>query len=96
MSPSRRQFIQRCATVIGGAATLHAEHGPQVSAAVEGTLVNWAGNYRYSTDRLHSATSVEQVQDYVKQHARFKVLGTRHCFNGIADSTRDLLSVREM
>ena len=96
MSPSRRQFIQRCATVIGGAATLHAEHGPQVSAAVEGTLVNWAGNYRYSTDRLHSATSVEQVQDYVKQHARFKVLGTRHCFNGIADSTLDLLSVREM
>jgi alditol oxidase len=96
MSPSRRQFIQRCATVIGGAATLHAEHGPQVSAAVEGTLVNWAGNYRYSTDRLHSATSVEQVQDYVKHHARFKVLGTRHCFNGIADSTLDLLSVREM
>jgi alditol oxidase len=96
MSPSRRQFIQRCATVIGGAATLQADHRPQVSAAVDGTLVNWAGNYRYSTDRLRSATSVEQVQDYVKQHARFKVLGTRHCFNGIADSTVDLLSVREM
>ena len=94
--PSRRQFIQRCATVIGGAATLHAEHGPQVSAAVDGTLVNWAGNYRYSTDRLHPATSVQQVQDYVKNHARFKVLGTRHCFNGIADSTVDLLSLREM
>ena len=96
MRPSRRQFIQRCATVIGGAATLHAEHGPQVSAAVDGTLVNWAGNYRYSTDRLHPATSVQQVQDYVKNHARFKVLGTRHCFNGIADSTVDLLSLREM
>jgi alditol oxidase len=96
MSPSRRQFIQSCASVIGGAATLHADHRPQVGAAVDGTLVNWAGNYRYSTDRLHPATSVEQVQDYVKQHARFKVLGTRHCFNGIADSTVDLLSVREM
>src|SRR5215212_4462409 len=96
MSPSRRQFIQRCATVIGGAATLQADHRPQVSAAVEGTLVNWAGNYRYSTDRLHPATSVQQVQDFVKQHSRFKVLGTRHCFNGIADSTADLLSVRDM
>ena len=96
MSPSRRQFIQRCASVIGGAATLHADHRPQVGAAVDGTPANWAGNYRYSTDRLHPATSVEQVQDYVKQHARFKVLGTRHCFNGIADSTVDLLSVREM
>jgi xylitol oxidase len=96
MSPSRRQFIQRCASVIGGAATLHAHHRAQVGAAVDGTLVNWAGNYRYSTDRLHPATSVEQVQEYVKQHARFKVLGTRHCFNGIADSAVDLLSVREM
>ena len=96
MSPSRRQFIQRCASVIGGAATLHADHRAQVGAAVDGTLVNWAGNYRYSTDRLHPATSVEQVQEYVKQHPRFKVLGTRHCFNGIADSAVDLLSVREM
>ena len=96
MSPSRRQFIQRCAIVIGGAATRYAHTKPQVSAAVDGTLVNWAGNYRYSTDRLEHATSLEQVQGYVKQHARFKVLGTRHCFNGIADSTVDLLSLRKM
>jgi alditol oxidase len=96
MSSSRRQFIQQCATVIGGAAAVHADHRPQVSAAVDGTLVNWAGNYRYSTDRLHPARSVQQVQDFVKQHSRFKVLGTRHCFNGIADSTADLLSVRDM
>ena len=59
-------------------------------------LANWAGNYRYSTDRLHHATSLEQVQEFVKQHDRLKVLGTRHCFNGIADSTHALLSLREM
>jgi xylitol oxidase len=36
------------------------------------------------------------VQSFVRRHAQFKTLGTRHCFNGIADSTAQLLSVREM
>ena len=49
-------------------------------------LTNWAGNLQYSTDRLYSATSLEQVRDYVKKENRLKALGTRHCFNNIADS----------
>ena len=36
------------------------------------------------------------MQEFVRQHPQLKVLGTRHCFNGIADSTVDLLSLREM
>ena len=59
-------------------------------------MTNWAGNYRYSTSRLARARSVEDVQAFVRQHAQFKVLGTRHCFNGIADSTTQLLSLTEM
>jgi xylitol oxidase len=59
-------------------------------------LKNWAGNYQYSTDKLHPARSVEEVQKLVKQHAKIKVLGTRHCFNGIADSTANLLSLAPM
>jgi alditol oxidase len=59
-------------------------------------LKNWAGNIEYGTDKLYSATSVEQAQEFVKKHARLKVLGTRHCFNHIADSTDDFLSLRPM
>jgi alditol oxidase len=59
-------------------------------------LKNWAGNVQYGTDRLYSATSVEQAQEFVRKHARLKVLGTRHCFNHIADSTDDFLSLRPM
>lgn len=59
-------------------------------------LVNWAGNYSYSTDRLHQAASVANVQSFVRRHQHMRVLGTRHCFNGIADSTHDLLSIRGM
>ncbi len=93
---SRRQFIRRCATVLGGAATLQAADRSPTRAEPDGSLVNWAGNYRYSTDRLYRATSLQQVQDFVRQHPQLKVLGTRHCFNGIADSTVDLLSLKEM
>jgi xylitol oxidase len=59
-------------------------------------LKNWAGNVEYGTDRLYSATSVEQAQEFVKKHARLKVLGTRHCFNHIADSSDEFLSLRPM
>src|SRR5215472_18537067 len=59
-------------------------------------LSNWAGNLTYGTDRLSEATSVEQIRSFVSQQARFKVLGTRHCFNSIADSRDVLLSLRPM
>ena len=57
-------------------------------------LTNWAGNLEYSTERLYSATSLEQVRDYVKKENKFKVLGTRHCFNNIADSKDSFLSLK--
>jgi xylitol oxidase len=59
-------------------------------------LKNWAGNVEYGTDRLYSATSVQQAQEFVRKHARLKVLGTRHCFNHIADTTDEFLSLRPM
>jgi len=59
-------------------------------------LRNWAGNIEYSTDRVQASTSLEQVQDYVKTHRKLKVLGTRHCFNNIADSKDAFLSLKPM
>src|SRR5262249_33856024 len=55
-------------------------------------LTNWAGNIEYSTDNVASGNSVAAIQDFVRKHANFKTLGTRHCFNRIADSTRQLLT----
>lgn len=59
-------------------------------------LKNWAGNLTYSTDRLTTAKSLDQAKAFVKQHAKFKVLGTRHCFNTIADTSTELLSLKDM
>jgi xylitol oxidase len=59
-------------------------------------LQNWAGNYKYSTNSLHEPESVEHVQKLVTQHSKIKVLGTRHSFNGIADSTENLISLKHL
>jgi alditol oxidase len=64
--------------------------------AASGQLKNWAGNLEYSTDRVYSVKTVEQIQDFVRKTNRLKVLGTRHCFNKIADSRDVFLSLRSM
>jgi xylitol oxidase len=96
MNQSRRQFIGQCATMVGASATSCMIGRMSASGTQDQPLLNWAGNYRYSTQRITSPTSVPQVQEFVRKHERFKVLGTRHCFNGIADSTDHLLSLREL
>ena len=57
------------------------------------TLKNWAGNYTYGAFPLHTAGSIEEIQALVKKYRRLKVLGTRHCFNHIADSKEQLISL---
>lgn len=69
---------------------------PFLSWAAKNRLTNWAGNLEYSTDRLYPAQSVDQITSYVKKQKQFKVLGTRHCFNNIADSTHSFLSLKSL
>ena len=59
-------------------------------------LKNWAGNLTYSTSNVYYPKSVEEVQDIVKKCSRLRALGTRHCFNDIADSKDNLISSRDM
>lgn len=59
-------------------------------------LKNWAGNLEYSTGNVYYPTSVEEVQQFVKKLSKVKALGTRHCFNTIADSKDNLISLKEM
>ncbi len=56
-------------------------------------IKNWAGNLTYQTDRLETPTSVEAVQELVREATKLKVLGSRHSFNAIADSDDTLLSL---
>jgi xylitol oxidase len=57
---------------------------------------NWAGNYEYSSTQVHYPQTVAQVQELVQQHDKLKVLGSRHSFNSIADSTTALVSLEQL
>ncbi|MBN9383240.1 MAG: FAD-binding protein [Chitinophagaceae bacterium] len=62
----------------------------------DGRLKNWAGNIEYSTDQVHYPRTVEEVQAIVQQLPTYRALGTRHCFNRIADSKAHLISTRDL
>jgi len=53
--------------------------------------------WKYSTERLYSANSLEQVRSYVKKQSKLKVPGKRViALNNIADSTHNFLSLKSM
>ena len=87
----KRQFLKGSGVFITGAMFSRFATGEQPAAA----RTNWAGNYRYSTDRLDVPKNAEDVRQIVKSRSKLKALGTRHSFNGIADSTGDQISLKQ-
>jgi xylitol oxidase len=87
----RRTFIQIGATLAAGRFL-----APLYCWAQAPRLKNWAGNISYSTANVQYPKSVLQVQQLVKAHPKLKSLGTRHCFNTIADSKYNLVSTRDL
>ena len=88
---NKRTFFKLLAMLVSNRAL-----SPVFAWAAGERLTNWAGNLVYGTDHLYSANSLQQVRDYVKRESSLKVLGTRHCFNNIADSTHNFLSLKSM
>jgi xylitol oxidase len=63
---------------------------PDVSAR------NWAGNLTYSRSALVEPRSVDELADIVRAADRVKALGSRHCFNRIADTSGVQVSTRAL
>jgi alditol oxidase len=57
--------------------------------------MNWAGTYTYRAQKLHRPRTIEQVQQIVARAASVHVLGSRHSFNDIADSS-ELISLEDL
>lgn len=54
---------------------------------------NWSGNYVYKAPNLHEPGSIEELQTMVRELGIQKALGSRHCFNDIADSPLNQISM---
>ncbi len=66
-----------------------------LAAPLDG-LTNWAGNHAYGAASLFTPESIEQLQEVVRGSRALRVLGSRHSFNDIADSTGSLVSLARM
>jgi alditol oxidase len=86
---NKRTFIK-----LGSAAAASPLLSPMLTWASKEKLTNWAGNLEYGTEQLTSAATQPDVQHFVTGHNNFKVLGTRHCFNDITDSSHEFLSLK--
>lgn len=89
----KRTFLKLTTSLMTGAALSNF-----TSCSTEKTqpssMKNWAGNLTYSTENLFEPQTISEVQEVVKKCDRLRTLGTRHCFNRIADSTDNLLSTK--
>ena len=54
---------------------------------------NWAGNYRYSSSERIESRSIEEIQDLIRRNKKLKALGSRHSFNGAADTSGPQISL---
>ena len=55
---------------------------------------NWAGNYVYKARGSYEPKDVAEIQELVKRSHKIKALGSRHCFNDIADTNGIQISTR--
>ncbi len=50
------------------------------------STTNWAGNLTYGATVVHHPRSVAELAEVVARAPRIRALGSRHCFNDLADS----------
>jgi xylitol oxidase len=88
----RKDFIKTSSLLLAGGML-----APYVSCNTpqKGRLrKNWAGNYTYKAATYYEPASAEELQQLVKKLDKQKALGSRHCFNDIADSPQNQISTR--
>jgi xylitol oxidase len=88
----KRTFLKVTSSLLAGAPLLPSFK----NFSFQNKLKNWAGNVEYSTNNISYPTSVEEVQSLVKKFNKVKALGSRHCFNDIADSKSAFIGMEKM
>jgi xylitol oxidase len=91
---NKREFLKASGFTITSSMlsrVLHADAAQTGEGSAPRT--NWSGNYTYSAPNLLEPTTVEEVQSIVRRCSHLRGLGSRHSFNGIADSRENQISL---
>ncbi|MEJ7586766.1 MAG: FAD-binding protein [Ferruginibacter sp.] len=91
---NKRLFLKTSSVLAGGAVlSRFAACKPK---SMQTPLKNWAGNLTYGTDKVHYPKTAGEVQQVIRSCSKIKGLGSQHSFNKIADSTENLVSLKEL
>jgi len=95
---NKRDFLKVSAAMLTGAAIVPVTSCKKPTEQIKSSTVikNWAGNITYSTSNIYEPRNAVEVGELVKEFDKLRVLGTRHCFNTIADSKDNLLSTKNL
>lgn len=88
---NKRKFLRTSGALLTGGMFSHL-----VASEQQAKRTNWAGNYEYNADQLQLPQTAEEVSKIVKSCNPLKALGSRHSFNGIADSTGSQISLKNL
>ena len=93
---NKREFLKTSGAFVAASmlprfAAADASGGGQAAGT---TRTNWAGNYTYHAQHLLEPKSVAEVQEAVLACKQIRALGSRHSFNGIADSVQNQISLK--
>ncbi len=90
----RRKFVKTSAALSAGTilSPLLSCSTAENETSEDMNIRNWAGNITYSTGNLSQPATLDDIRERVRSEAHLRGLGTRHCFNTIADSSYHLLS----
>ena len=98
----RKEFIKKSTVALaGGIIGPYLSCSPQkqnnnetmeIIESIASGRKNWAGNYTFKAENLYDPGTVEEVQELVKKLGQQKALGSKHCFNDIADSPKNQVS----
>jgi xylitol oxidase len=91
---NKREFLK--GTAATAASIMLPNSTTEALAAAPVPRTNWSGNYHYSTNNVLQPTTVAETQDAVRSVSGVRALGTRHAFNGIADSTIAQISTLQL
>lgn len=89
---NKREFLKTTGAAVAGSVLSHVAPAQQHSKP----RTNWSGNLTFSTDRLHTPASVDELRKTVKNCDKVRALGIGHSFNTIADSSYDQVSLEHL
>ncbi|SEB59418.1 D-arabinono-1,4-lactone oxidase [Terriglobus roseus] len=97
----RRELLKSSAILMAAAplaraANVSQDHANVLDDHANVPRTNWSKNFHYSTSRVYAPITPEEVPAIVQANGYLKGLGSRHCFNNIADSQYAQISMREV